>query len=147
MWAGGDPRSYEEACYPESTDVLRKLKPNPDRDNLPKLLHCASILRRNETLEYLLGIGAQPNDKKDGGCSALDSVLNSMGFAWGGREGADRLISRYEVRRTFDCISVLVSHGAIWRPDNGYEMTSLRRALVECEPSITIELLQDLPEA
>lgn len=161
MWAGGDPRSYgpvlnkeytedpecftsglEEACYPESIDLLKKLKPNPDRDDLPKLLRCASILRRRETLEYLLGIGAQPNDKANGGSSALDSVLNSLGFAWIRSDRTDRLISRYEVRQTFDCVSVLVSHGAAWRPDGAYELTSLRRALLECEPSVTIELLQ-----
>jgi hypothetical protein len=160
IWAGGNPRSYgpvlnkdytedpecftsglEEACYPESHDVLKKLKPDPDRDDLAKLLHCASILRRHETLEYLLRIGAQPNDKGNGGSSALDSVLNSLGFGRIGRDG-DRPISRYDVRQTFDCISLLVSHGAVWRPDGAYEMTSLRRALLECEASVTIELLQ-----
>jgi len=160
-WAGGDPRSYgpvlnkeytedpecftsglEEACYPQSTDLLKKLKPDPGRDDLPKLLHCASILRRKETLEYLLGIGAQPNDKANGGSSALDSMLSNLGFAWIRRDGTDRLVSRYEVRQTFDCVSVLVSHGAVWRPDDGYELTSLRRALQECEPGVTIELLQ-----
>ena len=165
MWAGGDPRSYgpvlnkeytedpecftsglEEACYPENTEVLKKLKPAPDRDNLPKLLHCASILRRREILEYLLEIGAQPNDKANGSSSALDSVLNSLGFAWIRRDGTARLISCYEVRPTFDCVTLLVSHGAVWRPDNAYELTSLRRALLECEPSITIELLPDIPE-
>jgi hypothetical protein len=125
MWAGGDPRSYgpvlnkeytedpecftsglEEACYPESADLLKKLKPDPDRDDLPKLLHCASILRRGETLEYLLGIGAQPNDKANGGSSALDSVLNSLGFAWIRSDRTDRLISHYEVRQTFDCVGI-----------------------------------------
>jgi hypothetical protein len=44
--------------------------------------------------------------------------------------------------RTFDCVSALVAHGADWRPDTGYELTSLRRAPVECEPKVTIDLLE-----
>ncbi len=56
MWAGGDPRSrgpclekdytedpecytsgLEEACRSENLDVLKRLKPDPSRDNLPEL--------------------------------------------------------------------------------------------------------------
>lgn len=57
MWAGGDARSrcpslgkeytedpecytsgLEEACHSDNLDVLRKLKPDPSRDNLSELL-------------------------------------------------------------------------------------------------------------
>ena len=160
IWAGADPRSrgpilneeytedpacftsgLEQACHPESVDVLKKLKPDSNRDDLAKLLHCAAFWSRSATLEYLLEIGAQPNDKANGGSSALGIVLRGLSFVRVGIHGAERLASHYEVRRTFDCVSVLISHGAVWRPDRGYELTSLRRALVECEPAVTIDLL------
>jgi hypothetical protein len=73
MWAGGDPRSrgpclekeytedpecytsgLEEACHSETLDVLKKLKPDPSRDNLTELLGWAAIYCRKETLEYLM---------------------------------------------------------------------------------------------
>ncbi|MBZ5562248.1 MAG: hypothetical protein LAP13_07480 [Acidobacteriia bacterium] len=81
MWAGGDPRSrgpclekeytgdpecytsgLEEACHSENLDVLKRLKPDPTRDELTELLGWAAIWSRKETLEYLLEIGANPND-------------------------------------------------------------------------------------
>jgi ankyrin repeat protein len=161
MWAGGDARScgpvlnqentedpecftsgLKEACHSENLDVLKKLKPNPDRDNLSELLHCAAIWRRSATLEYLLELGAPPNDKANGGSSALDTVLHDLRFLLIAAHGTNRLNSRYEVRQVFDCVPALVSHGAAWRPDTGYELASLRRALLEFEPSVTIDVLQ-----
>jgi ankyrin repeat protein len=92
MWAGGDPRSrgpnlekdytedpecytsgLEEACYSGHVEVLKKLKPHPAHDNFAELLRCASICRRVEALTYLLELGANPNDKANGGSSALDT--------------------------------------------------------------------------
>jgi hypothetical protein len=86
MWAGGDPRSrgpclekeytedpecytsaLEEACHSENLDVLKRLKPDSSRDNFPELLRCAAIWGRKSILGYLLGIGANPNDKPNGG--------------------------------------------------------------------------------
>jgi hypothetical protein len=161
IWAGADPRSsgpvlneeciedpeyftsgLEQACHPESIDVMKKLKPDSNRDNLANLLHCAARWSRTEILEYLLRIGAIPNDKANGGSSALGAVLRGLGFFRIGSPGPDRLSSRYDVRRTFDCVSALVSHGAVWRPDSGYELVSLRRALIGCEPMVLTDLLE-----
>jgi hypothetical protein len=36
----------------------------------------------------------------------------------------------------------LLANGAIWNPDEKYDLSSLRRSLFECEPVVTIELLQ-----
>jgi hypothetical protein len=65
IWAGGDPRSHgpclekeytedpecytsglEEARRSENLDVLKKLKPDPTRDNFNELLNYAAIWRR-----------------------------------------------------------------------------------------------------
>ncbi|HVR26562.1 MAG TPA: hypothetical protein VMU26_24955 [Candidatus Polarisedimenticolia bacterium] len=100
MWAGGDPRSrgpclyeeytedpecytsrLEEACRSENTDVLKRLKPDPSRDNFSELLQRAAFWPRKATLTYLLEIGAKPNDKPNGGSSALDAALRDLSFA------------------------------------------------------------------
>jgi ankyrin repeat protein len=160
MWAGADPRSrgpclekeytedpecytsgLEEACHSENLDVLKRLKPDPNRDNLGELLQIAASWRRIATLEYLLGIGANPNDKTNGGSSALDSALGSLSFVRFCAYGEDRLKSKYDARENLECVRELLSHGACWSPDSAYELTSLRRSLLECRPEVTIELL------
>ena len=162
MWAGGDPRSsgpclqkdytedpecytsgLEEACRSENVDVLKRLKPDPTRDNFPQLLHDAAMWPRKPILEYLLEIGASPNDKPNGGSSALDAVLRDLSFFARLSPYSSRgLKSKYDVSRALESIGVLLDHGAIWNPEDGYDLNSLRKSLLECEPSVTIELLQ-----
>jgi hypothetical protein len=64
-----------EACYQENVDVLKRLKPDPNRDNLTELLNCAAGLSRKEIIKYLLELGAQPNDKANGASTAMDRCL------------------------------------------------------------------------
>ena len=160
-WAGGnarsrgpclgkeytdDPECYtsglEEACHAESPDVLRKLKPDPNQDDLPSLLHRAAISNRKAILEYLLDLGASPNDRANGGSSALETALWHMSFARFDPFGSKRLRSKYQLSEALDCVRVLLEHGAIWNPEDAYHVNSLRKTLLECEPDVTIELLQ-----
>jgi hypothetical protein len=162
LWAGADARSHgpclgkdwtedpecyttglEEACYPESTDILKKLKPDPKRDNVTELLRNAAMWSRGATLEYLLQLGSNPNDKANGGSSALDTVLRKLDFVRIGTSyGPGVLTAAYEVRPVLECVRALVSHEAAWRPDTGYGLNSIRRALEKCQPDVTIELLR-----
>jgi ankyrin repeat protein len=124
MWAGADPRSrglmlgdehfgrteedraelaataLMEACYQDNVDVLKRLKPDPSRDNLTELLNCAATLSRKEIIKYLLELGAKPNDKANGASKAMDRCLLHLPH-----ETIDVLIhrrqaSRWEVRRS-----------------------------------------------
>ena len=160
MWAGGNPRSrgpclgkeytedpecytsgLEEACHTESPDVLRRLKPDPNQDDLSRLLYCAAISNRRTIMEYLLDIGTNPNDQDNGGSSALDTALWRLSFARLSSSNVKLLSSKSQLWRALDCVRVLLEHGAIWNPDQ-YNLNSLRRTLLECEPDVTIELLQ-----
>jgi hypothetical protein len=161
MWTGADPRTkgpvigkdytndpdcfttaIEEACYAENVDVLKKLKPDLGRDDVTSLIHHAALLARKDNLEYLLELGANPNDKLNGGSSALDVALSGLSFARFDPYGAKRLKSKYDVSTALDCVRELLAHGAIWSADDTYHVNSLRRALLECEPNVAIELLQ-----
>jgi ankyrin repeat protein len=141
VWAGGNPRSrgpclykeytedqecytsaMEEACHSETVDVLKKLKPDPNRENLSDLLHSAAISGRQSILQYLLEIGANPNDKPNGGSRALDTALWHLSFTRINPYGGKGLKSRY----------------AAWKD----QVNSLRSTLLEYEPELTIELLQ-----
>jgi ankyrin repeat protein len=162
MWAGGDPRSrgpvlekdytedpecyssgLDEACGSENPEVLKRLKPDPSRDNLSLLLRETAMWGHKATLEYLLEFGTDPNDKANGGSSALDSALWNLSFGRFNPYGNGGLKSRYEVSNALDCVGMLLAHGAMWNPDDDtYRVSSLRRTLIDCEPSVTIELLQ-----
>jgi ankyrin repeat protein len=161
IWAGADARSrgpslgkqytedpecytsgLEEACHSENLDVMKKLKPDPSRDNLSELLHCAAISSRKAVLEYLLKIGANPNDKPNGGSTALETALWHLSFVRFDPYGSHRLKSKYDVSKDVDCVRELLAHGATWNPDDTYHVTSLRRTLLDCEPGVTIELLE-----
>jgi Ankyrin repeats (many copies) len=112
LWTGADPRArgprlydkddpecygtaLEEACYSGDVAVVKALRPSAD-DNLCELLDCAALSGRIEALRYLLEIGADPNDKPNGGSTALDRSLWRIEFdAW--RPGRDkRLVGKYE---------------------------------------------------
>ena len=138
-----DPECYtsglREACYSGNIDVIKKLKPDANRDDLSELLHSAAISGKREALRYLLEIGANPNLKPSGGSTALDTAIWRLSFGPLHRDGLLR--SRYAVSDSLECIGELLAHGAVWNPEP-YNLRSLRKTLLECEPEVTIELLQ-----
>lgn len=162
LWAGADPRAMgpsldernptdadcyvsamQEACYVGNVEVLKKLKPEAARDNLQDLLHSASISSRGNAIRYLLELGAKPNDKENGGSSALDTCIWHLGFPSFSPYGFKRLKATYQVSNDIDNIRELAERGAVWKPDRS-SMNSLRRNLYECEPRVTIDLLRVL---
>ena len=163
LWAGANPRTQgptlddrldndpechttalREACYQGKLDVLLKLKPDPSRDDLSDLLRCAAFFASVEVVQYLLRIGAKPNDKESGGCGALENCFWHLGFGHFDPFGGKRLVSKYDVHGTLECIQSLTEHGALWRPEGPSQLNSVRQALCKCEPEVTVELMKIL---
>jgi hypothetical protein len=161
-WAGADPRSrgwsldyddgpegystaLEEDARGDSLKVLKRLKPDPAKDDLSTLLNCASPLSRTEIMGYLLDLGANPNDKANGGSTSLGRCLLYLSFSWNWDRwlhGSRQLVSRYAAGTTIDCIKLLAKHGAIWKPDDSSEVNDVRRTLCKAEPDVTLEILK-----
>jgi hypothetical protein len=112
---------------------MKKLKPDAGRDDLSELLHCASISGKREALRYLLE--TNPTLKPSGGSTALDSALWRLSFGPLHRDGLLR--SRYAVPDSLEYVSELLARGAVWNPEP-YNLKSLRKTLLECEPEVTI---------
>jgi hypothetical protein len=53
-----------------------------------------------------------------------------------------QLISKYAVREAMECLQELVEHGALWKPENGRELNSIRQTLFKCEPVVTVEVVK-----
>jgi hypothetical protein len=161
MWAGGNPRALgpklddeddpelyttalQEAASGHSLGVMKKLKPDPSRDDLAALLENAVIVLDLDMIRYLLEIGAKPNDKENGGSTALDRCIGLMhlenAIHWDRRWKR----TKWDVHRTLDAVRELLRLGAIWRPHEKSQIKWLRKTLLECEPEVTIELLKIL---
>lgn len=166
MWAGADPRSpglalehvhdehaddpemhttaFHEACTWGHTEILKRLKPDPTRDDLGKLLGRAAFFARRETMAYLLLLGANTNNKPDAGCGALEACIRHLGWEDVGRvlhrHGPNYQTPSYSVSRTRDAIRLLVENGALWKPDAS-SLNDARRILYKIEPDVTVELV------
>jgi len=162
MWAGAIPRrlgpdlddryaddpdghttALREACSKGSLDALKKLKPDPRLDNLSDLLQAAALSESKELIDYLLHLGAQANDKPNGGSSALDRCLWHL--PWEDRNTfiSKQLASKYALAGGFARIERLLEAGAQWRPsDPDGGMKSVRQMLCKCEPAVTVALVK-----
>jgi ankyrin repeat protein len=99
IWAGANPRSsgpalddanhvddserhttaMAEACASGNVDVLKRLKPSSS-DDLAGMLERAAFSAHRDVLAYLLDLGANPNDRPDGGSSALEACIRHLGW-------------------------------------------------------------------
>jgi len=162
MWAGANPRSLgpdlddryaddidchttalREACSKGSLDALKKLKPDPRSDNLSELLQSAALSDSKELIDYLLHLGAQPNDKPNGGSSALDRCLWHLPWEDRNTFTSKQLASKYALAGGFARIERLLEAGAQWRPsdpDDG--MKNVRQMLCKCEPAVTVTIIK-----
>jgi ankyrin repeat protein len=165
MWAGADPRSrgprleyaddsdmdttaFHEACVWGHTEIVKRLKPNANRDEFGEFLKEAAFFAHRETLAYLVGLGANPNDRTDGGSSALEACVRRLGF-----EDHDRVLHRldpnyltpkYKLWKTLDSLRFLVEHGvehgAVWKPDAG-AINDARKIFYKLEPDVAVQFI------
>ena len=167
MWAGADPRSagpmfdddeddpagyitaLHAATYSKDFQILKRLKPDAKRDDIDTLLPNAAGGGRASLVEYLLELGAKPNDKPNGGSSALDDCLRGFRYEapinfyqtdYGRRSKA----SKNKVAERLKTVQLLLEQSALWRPDDKYQLTEARRGLFECEPDVTLELVEQM---
>jgi ankyrin repeat protein len=160
LWAGANPRTcgptlddrsaddsecyttaLREACVKGNLEILKRLKPDPQIDNVSELLSSAAIATSKDLIDYLLALGATPNDKENGGSSALDHCFWDLGFANIHAFINKQPLTRYDVSKVFECIHLLVAHGALWRPTARTGLNSLRQTLYKCEPVVTVDLV------
>jgi hypothetical protein len=141
-----DPECYttalKEACKTGNLDLLKKLKPDPAKDNLTELLQGLFLSASTDVIRYLVKLGANPNDLPNGGSSILDLNLRHLDLHAQRDEMRRDLIPKYLIGHGLDCIQVLVECGALWRPEERHELSAIRRMLVKFDPEVTVTILK-----
>ena len=152
---GRDEEAYinalTAASYSENVQILKRLRPDAKTDDLDGLLTQAARVSHSEVVRYLLGIGASVNDQPNGGSKALTECLSSgishaifryqLRSSW---YGSSSKASKYAIEEAITTIDVLLEWGARWLPEDSGELNRVRRNLFECEPEVTVEIVERL---
>ena len=108
------------------------------------MLERAAFFAHRDILAYLLDLGANPNDRPDGGSSALEVCIRHLGW-----EDFDRVrygyranyqTPGYKVSKGREAIKLLLQRGAMWKPDPS-TLNDVRRVLYRIESDVTVELI------
>jgi hypothetical protein len=172
MWLGANPRAkglatddldtpdaledpeYQQsalqiACHSKEPKILKRLKPDPTIDDLRELMAAAaSLITTPETIAYLVGLGADVNDKSDGGSTVLETCLRNFGWRESVWEASypyrHSIVPASRLGKSLDALRFLLEKGARWTPDDR-AIADTRRALYRVDGEaigIVVELLR-----
>lgn len=129
MWLGANPRakvpreageneeywetSLMAAAWKGQLDVIKRLKPDPARDNINQLLHECLYRRHMELVQYWVSLGANKNYVDTDGNSAHRKIISGLAFALDPRNSWYRGNDSYEAKRF---TQEWFSSGVKWSP-------------------------------
>ena len=119
---------YAALCNHYDIFGLKKIKVPPDHPAARDVLRYSCGDGAFEVVRKLLAAGMNPNDKSNGGCSAIQYLLTQMDWEDRFRDrswtfGPD-LLDTERTRRYVQLIHLLAKHGAKWIPDDAYDVNS-----------------------
>ncbi|MCO6043304.1 ankyrin repeat domain-containing protein [Aeoliella sp. ICT_H6.2] len=166
LWAGADPCAKGESephCGSDSDceglsalafaalydhyEVfdLKKLRIDPGSPVAHEVVRYCSGGDGSPIIERLLKQGLDPNDRVNGGCSAIQTFLThvdwSARFRYYRWEEKSNGFDTAEGREHLRLIHLLARHGGRWVPEESGEINAARRALVTMTPDYTLEFV------
>jgi len=172
MWLGANPRAkglatddldtpdaledpeYQQsalqiACHSKEPKILKRLKPDPEIDDLRELMAAAAaLITTPETIAYLVSLGADVNDKSDGGSIVLETCLRNFGWKESVWEASypyrHSIVPASRLGKSLDALRFLLDKGARWTPDDR-AIGDTRRALYRVDAegvTSVVELLR-----
>jgi hypothetical protein len=125
---GRQPASRKPAAISGHFEILKKFGPRKGLDDLDKLLQLASASSDVAAIEYLMGLGADPNAVPKSGETALRAVLWSL--EWQLDFYRDQPYSSHHTD-SLDALKHLLRLGARFHPEHSDELQFLRRCLLK----------------
>ena len=170
LWAGADPYAPGEdhpdaKTYPGERGVtavgyallyehyeivgLKQIKIPPGGPVLDDLFHYGCKGKGLDLLAKLLKNGANPNTDENGGCPAIQRLLERFETASGfdyflhriDRDDSNKLFDNDSSREYLKAIHLLAIHGAKWRPTDSKEIGRVRRSLLKMVADYTVEFV------
>lgn len=139
MWESG----LWQACISGHVEIVKKIGPTREKDDLDELLRLACYGEGKHLLEYLAELGANPNAVPATGETALRSALWAV--EW--RLDSDRHEPyRYRYKAALDKLKRLIELGAQLNPADTDELRFLRRLLVKLDWSASFDFIKFLQE-
>ena len=155
LWAGADPRlrvpeitsdtdedyrrsALEDAVTYSKTDVVRKFKVSPPRDDPSDLLGRCWMCDDPELVQLLLDAGADPN----GGQGETNAMRGLMSSFERSRDPSWPYGRRPET--AFRCLEIAAQRGGRWRPRDSHDFRYLRTALAKASSYSVVEWLRKL---
>lgn len=155
VWAGGNPYARvpdlhqrqvsqkngwlisgaEVAVTSRNLAILEKLNLDPKDPAAQDVLHKACYWVNDEAVHLLLNRGINPNDKENGGSSALDTVFFHIDFGKMNHPSYRDCASK--------CLAItkdLIQHKARWRPDE-HDLRAARRSMCQA-PELVPEFVK-----
>ena len=123
---------------------IKKLVLDVKHPALQRIMHFANHAEVAPVLQRLFAMGMEPNDQENGGCSAVQSLLEDMiqTFSlWPRLEQEPGKIDTSESRQKVKAIHILAKHGARWVPKDKREVSRARRSLLKLKPDYTVEFV------
>lgn len=166
LWAGADPYkpgadTYEETQYDDEEGLcalgyaalyghyevfeIKQIRASLNDAGIIPFVRYLCKGRGIDILNKLLRKGLGPNDQDNGGSSAIQDCLVSMGWAYQydhwNREPLRKNIDTEESRDRIKAIHLLAKHGARWIPQDKAEISEARRSLLKLTPDHTVEFV------
>lgn len=143
--AGEEQEMWEsalwQACINGNIEIAKKIVPDPKKDDLDDLLRLACIGQNVQLIEYLVGLGANPNAVPENGETAIRSALWAL--EW--RLDSDRHDAyRYRHHDALGVLKHLVELGARLNPAGTDELKFLRCCLLKLGWSEAYDLVRFL---
>ena len=159
-WAGGNPlvnvpnirkREYvddpdmrttgvEEAAMHGHLDVIKKLGAITGEPVWQKALYSACSFGESQVVRFILEAGVSPNDKPNGGSSALEAALRHLG--WGASLAPHYPYASSTASNAMESVSLLIQHGARLAPDDRSAINVIRRSLYQENEHYTLDLVK-----
>ena len=125
---------------------LKGIHLDPSHPELGRLIRHLYDEEAIPLLIKLLELGVNPNDQENGGCSAIPSLVNYMGWnfysnLWDRDRKNKKNIDTHEGRHKLKTLHILVKYGAKWCPEDDRQINDLRRSLLKLAPDYTVEFV------
>jgi hypothetical protein len=111
---------------------------------LQRIMHYANHAEVAPVVKRLFAMGMEPNDQENGGCSAIQSLLDDMSWTfslWPRLEHEPGRADTRESRQKMKAIHILAKHGARWVPKDKRQVSRARRSLLKLKPDYAVEFV------